>query len=89
MDISDTEIVKMNCLIDMFAQVGAILNKGRTESVYQNALIVELQNQNIHYTDEETIPIMYKGRAVGQERRLGGTREIVVGADAGHGFGGT
>ena len=68
MDISDTDIVKMNCLVDMFAQVGAILNKGRTESVYQNALIVELQQQNIHYTDEETIPIMYKGRAVGQER---------------------
>lgn len=68
MEVTDINIVKMNCLVDMFLQVAVVLNKGRTESVYQNALTVELQNQNIHYTEEETIPIMYKGRAVGQER---------------------
>jgi GxxExxY protein len=51
----------------MFLEV-ASLKKGRTESVYQSALTVELQRHSVQYTEEETIPIMYKGRAVGQER---------------------
>jgi GxxExxY protein len=67
MEISDENIMKMNSLIEMFLEV-ASLKKGRTESVYQNALTVELQRQGIQYTEEETIPIIYKGRSVGQER---------------------
>jgi GxxExxY protein len=67
MEVSDENIVKMNCLAEMFLEV-ASLKKGRTESVYQNALAVELQLKGIQYTEEETIPIMYKERAVGQER---------------------
>ena len=67
MEVSDENIVKMNCLVEMFLEV-ASLKKGRTESVYQNALTVELQIKGIQYTEEETIPIMYKERAVGQER---------------------
>jgi len=67
MEVTDENIVKMNCLAEMFLEVSS-LKKGRTESVYQSALTVELQQHNVHYTEEETIPIMYKGRAVGQER---------------------
>jgi len=67
MEVSDENIVKMNCLAEMFLEV-ASLKKGRTESVYQNALAVELQLKGIQYTEEETIPIMYKERSVGQER---------------------
>ena len=67
MEVNDETIVKMNFLAEMFLEV-ASLKKGRTESVYQNALTVELQRQGIQYTEEETIPIIYKERAVGQER---------------------
>jgi GxxExxY protein len=67
MEVSDENIVKMNCLVKIFLEV-ASLNKGRTESAYQSALTVELQTECVQYTDEETIPIIYKGRAVGQER---------------------
>lgn len=66
--VNEGDIVKMNILVDMFAQVAMVLKKGRTESAYQNALTVELQNEGIKYTEEETIPILYKGRAIGQER---------------------
>ena len=67
MEVSDENIVKMNCLVKMFLEI-APLKKGRTESVYQNALTVELQSEGIQYTEEETIPIIYKERSVGQER---------------------
>jgi GxxExxY protein len=67
MEVTDENIVKMNCLVKIFLEV-ACLKKGRTESAYQRALTVELQTECVQYTEEETIPIMYKGRAVGQER---------------------
>ena len=67
MEVSDENIVKMNCLVKMFLEL-ASLKKGRTESVYQNALTVELKSEGIQYTEEETIPIIYKERSVGQER---------------------
>ena len=60
--------IQMSSLVEMFNSVGQRLKKGRTESVYQNALTVELQLHGYHYTEEETIPILYKGRSVGQER---------------------
>jgi GxxExxY protein len=66
MDITDLH--KMNELIEMFQDVGSALKKGRTETVYQNAMTVELQERGIQYTEEETMPIYYKGKYVGQER---------------------
>ena len=66
MDITDLH--KMNELIEMFQEVAGTLKKGRTETVYQNAITVELQERGIQYTEEETMPIYYKGKFVGQER---------------------
>jgi GxxExxY protein len=66
MDI--THLHKMNELIEIFQEVAGALKKGRTETVYQNAITVELQERGIQYTEEETMPIYYKGKFVGQER---------------------
>jgi GxxExxY protein len=66
MDITDLH--KINDLIEMFQEVAGALKKGRTETVYQNAITVELQERGIQYTEEETMPIYYKGKFVGQER---------------------
>jgi GxxExxY protein len=66
MDITDLH--KINELIEMFQDVASVLKKGRTETVYQNAITVELQERGIQYTEEETMPIYYKGKFVGQER---------------------
>jgi GxxExxY protein len=66
MDITDLH--KMNELVEMFQDVANGLKKGRTETVYQNAITVELQERGIQYTEEETMPIYYKGKFVGQER---------------------
>jgi len=66
MDITDLH--KMNELIEIFQEVAGALKKGRTETVYQNAITVELQERGIQYTEEETMPIYYKGKFVGQER---------------------
>jgi GxxExxY protein len=66
MDIADLH--KMNELVEMFQDVANGLKKGRTETVYQNAITVELQERGIQYTEEETMPIYYKGKFVGQER---------------------
>ena len=66
MDITDLH--KMNELVEMFKEVASVLKKGRTETVYQNAITVELQERGIQYTEEETMPIYYKGKYVGQER---------------------
>lgn len=63
-----TDINKLNELVGMFQDVASALKKGRTETVYQNAITVELQERGIQYTEEETMPIYYKGRFVGQER---------------------
>jgi len=63
-----TDLHKINELIEMFKEVASVLKKGRTETVYQNAITVELQERGIQYTEEETMPIYYKGKYVGQER---------------------
>ena len=63
-----TDLHKINDLIEMFKEVANTLKKGRTETVYQTAITVELQERGIQYTEEETMPIYYKGKYVGQER---------------------
>jgi len=59
---------KFGILVNIIKEVGVGLGKGRSESIYQNAIIHELQALNIKYTREETVSILYKGYYVGQER---------------------
>lgn len=46
-------------------EVANILKKGCEEKVYQAAICYELQQRNILYTSEETMPILYKGVPLG------------------------
>lgn len=66
--LSDEVKMKLKILIEILEEVAKTLKKGRVEGVYQNAILHELQAMDIRYTREETIPIMYKGNYVGQER---------------------
>jgi GxxExxY protein len=45
-----------------------ILGPGLSESVYQNALEVELRLQNISYQTETIVPILYKDHTIGNVR---------------------
>jgi len=66
--IPESDIVKFGALVRIIKEVGFVLGKGRSESVYQNAIIHELQVLGIKNTREETVPIYYKNIYVGQER---------------------
>lgn len=66
--LSKEEIEKMDELMELLMEVASILRKGRSESVYQSAVLVELQERGIKCTSEEVIPILYKGTFVGTER---------------------
>jgi GxxExxY protein len=70
MDINIPEdvLIKFGILVRIIKDVGFILGKGRSESVYQNAIIYELQAICAKHTREETVPIYYKNTYVGQER---------------------
>ena len=44
------------------------LGPGLLESVYEEALAVELEQQGIHFEKQKVIPILYRGRKVGEHR---------------------
>lgn len=44
------------------------LGPGFLESVYEEALAVELEHHNIRYEKQKVIPILYHGRKVGEHR---------------------
>lgn len=66
--LNDEEHQKLGELRFILQEVGNTLHKGRAEGVYQKAILIELQMRGIMADTEETVPIMYKGRYVGQER---------------------
>jgi len=49
-------------------EVHSHLGEGYTETVYHSALSHELSEQGIAHHSESTIPVMYKGAAVGRRR---------------------
>ena len=49
-------------------EVRLALNSGYLESVYQNALLLELQSRGINAENEVSIPVYYKGCIVGDFR---------------------
>jgi GxxExxY protein len=67
-NIPEDVLVKFGTLVQIIKEVGFRLGKGRSESVYQNAIIHELQVVGAKHTREETVPIYYKNIYVGQER---------------------
>ena len=49
-------------------EVHKLLGPGYLESVYEEALVMELENQGINYTRQPEISILYKGQNVGKSR---------------------
>ena len=53
---------------DAAYEVRLNLGSGYLESVYQNALMIELRNRGIYAEKEVAIPVWYKGEQVGDFR---------------------
>lgn len=50
------------------SEVCAALGPGHTESVYHNAMKIQLQDEGFKYESERDIPVLFKGRYVGTVR---------------------
>lgn len=59
---------KFLTIVEMCHEVYSGMRKGFVESVYEEALCIELQLRGIQYTRQETIPCVYKDRFVGNIR---------------------
>ena len=55
----------INIILDMSEEVWGYLGNGRSESVYHNALALELRQGKVRYEYEYTRQILYKGHVVG------------------------
>lgn len=66
--LSSADIAQLAELRDICIEVGQHLGKGRSETTYQRAIVVELQKRFIPYLTEETMTIKYKDSYVGFER---------------------
>ena len=67
-DMDDSGRAMLLTLRKIINEVFSVLGKGFPECVYQKALGVELQAQNIKYDMEVTMSIPYKEHVVGQVR---------------------
>ena len=59
---------KLQVVVKMCEEVYSEMRKGFSENVYEEALCMELQLRSIQYTRQETIPITYKDKYVGNIR---------------------
>lgn len=66
--IDEDTKAKFAKVIEMVGNISKELKKGLSESDYKNALLMELQENGIHYTTEETVTITYKGIGIGYKR---------------------
>ncbi len=64
-DVPSELVEKMDFLASLCREVASGLGKGHVEGVYQQALCAELQENDVRYVSEETIPILYKGVPIG------------------------
>lgn len=69
-DISLPEevVTKFKTIVEFCTEISRELKKGFLECVYEEAVCIELQLRNIQFSKQETIPITYKGRYVGNNR---------------------
>ena len=63
--LAEDVISKFRTMMDICHEVSRIVKKGYSESVYEQALCIELQQRGIQYTQQEIIPLMYKGCYIG------------------------
>jgi GxxExxY protein len=68
LQLDEETLNKFDEVVDMCRAVYTGLGKGFAESVYEQALCIELQQRTIHYVCQETLPCLYKERFVGNIR---------------------
>ncbi len=54
----------IKCAIEVHKQLGP----GLLESIYENALAIELELEGLAYKEQLAVPIIYKGRSLGEHR---------------------
>jgi len=54
------------CVYEVYKQLGP----GLLESVYERALIYELQSRGLHVQSQASVPILYKGQNLGTDLRI-------------------
>ena len=54
----------IKCAIEVHKQLGP----GLLESIYENALTIELELEGLTYKEQLAIPVIYKGRSLGEHR---------------------
>lgn len=55
-------------LREIVDSVSDALGPGFSESIYHNAILVELRLRNLQYESERIIPVSYKGHTIGNVR---------------------
>ena len=63
-DFDINKITEM--IIGCAYRVGGTLGSGFLEKVYENALIVELRNANVPFTQQHPLKVVYCGEVVGE-----------------------
>lgn len=66
--VEEEVLNKFKIIVEMCKEVADTLKKGFGEIVYEAAICVELQQRHIEYSQQETIPICYKGHYIGNNR---------------------
>ncbi len=57
-------------LVDCAFQVHKTLGPGLLESYYEQAMAIEMESQNIHFTRQPIVPVTYKGKILDGQFRL-------------------
>jgi GxxExxY protein len=68
LQLDEETLDKFDEVVEMCRAVYIGLGKGFAESVYEQAVCIELQQRAIQYVSQETLPCMYKDRFVGNIR---------------------
>ncbi len=55
-------------LIDCISKIVSTIGVGHLESIYHQAMIVELKKKSIQFESEKTLPVMYDGILIGTAR---------------------
>jgi GxxExxY protein len=80
-----TEISR--AVIGAAIEVHRVLGRGFLESIYEMAMVEELRARNIVFDRQVTIPIMYRGKLIGEHRiDLLIEGEVVVELKSAHGI---
>lgn len=64
MDLNEITEKIIGCCIEVHKQLGP----GLLESIYESALCIELNSNNIQFERQKSLPVNYKGKNIGEFR---------------------